>query len=480
MYSFHDFEVSHFVKLLKSGLINDHMGEILEQFQSFETEAQYEILKYLREMKIPVSLDAFSKALKISQEDARRILLESGRIVPLVLVKEGKGFLSEMLVIKGTSKNITNLPDVKRDLKTVSHFAQTNFAVFFKDKFVGKSFMLPLAVALVVDNLPPDLVFTGRIDKEGNVYDVGEIEKKREACKSYGKRLIEPLFVPNVKFIKDWLDRTVFDIPFYVTSNIQNPQSEFETFTVSIGIDLSELLKGLSTFYSIGLEDLYITTGSLSGEDDWVHSVEKFYHHLSTIRSKLSGREHIHFAMRGPASLGMALGMVYGSQNPLTLYHFQNNQFIKIPVENIRSLKERNVNSEFVKYTFEKGELDEIAVILSFAHHEAVADATNYITKILPERPSILVVEHERKGNLEPQEFIDVARSISSIIQDLRKEHSFKCFHFFLSCPVLLAFLVGMAFGYYSNGYIYNYQKGQEEIYIRAISLEKVRKIREN
>uniref|UniRef100_A0A7V3ZWQ1 SAVED domain-containing protein n=1 Tax=candidate division WOR-3 bacterium TaxID=2052148 RepID=A0A7V3ZWQ1_UNCW3 len=479
MFRFCEFEVSHFTKLLRAGKINDFIEDILEQFQELKPEAQYEVVKYLREKRVPVSLDVFAKALGIKQEDARKILMEGARVVPLALVSSGKGILSEMLVIKETSEVITNLRGIEESLKTVSNFTKAKFAVFFKDEFVGESFMLPLAISLVTKNIPDDIVFTGKIDEEGNVYDVGKIMEKQKACENAGKRLLYSLYIPTVNFAKEWLDRESFDIPFYVTTTTQFPEKEFEAFCEAARIDLQELTKGL-TFYSINLEDLFMVTGSLSEEEDWITNVERFYRRISEISHKLSSRECIHFGMRGPATLAMAMGMVYGCQKPLTLYHFQNGKYVEIPVPNVRYLKDRGHSYNMVKFSFEPGKIEEVAVILSFAHHEALADAKNYIVKNLKDKPAFLVIEHERKGNLEPLEFVDVAMAISGIIQDVKREHPFKCFHFFLSCPVPLAFLVGMAFGYYSNGYIYNYQKGQEEVYVKAVSLEKVRKIREN
>jgi hypothetical protein len=100
--------------------------------------------------------------------------------------------------------------------------------------------------------------------------------------------------------------------------------------------------------------------------------------------------------------------------------------------------------------------------MLSFAHHEMESDVKNYISQKV-ENPSYLLLRAKSSGNIVVEDMKEVATETASVIQNIRREHSFEDFHFFLSAPVPIAFMVGLSFGHYGEGYIYNYAGGTYE-----------------
>ncbi len=217
------FEKQHFLEFLKQGLFDEDINEVVRRFSFYEPLFQFELVKYLRERKPgALSLKVLSKALSCSQNDARHILNGEGRIFKIVLsgreTSETCGKVIRALVIPGTSKLITNNERIKKSLSVVKKFYGKPFAVFFEEEFSGKSFMLPLAISLCVKNIPEHLIFTGKIDARGNIFEVEEVDRKLSIAKKKGLKLISPSQVGNFSTIKAFLDKTEWNLPFYITS----------------------------------------------------------------------------------------------------------------------------------------------------------------------------------------------------------------------------------------------------------------------
>ncbi len=468
------FEREHFLEFLRQGLFDEDINEVVRKFPLYKPCLQFELVKYLRERKpCALSLKVLSRALSCSQKDARCILNGKGKIFKIVSDEK----IIKALVIPGTSKLITNNERIKRALSVVKKFYGSPFAVFFEEKFSGKSFMLPLAVALCVENLPDGLVFTGKIDFKGNIFEVDEVEKKVSIAEKEGLRLITPSQVGNVSTIKAFLDREKWNLPFYITSESCEEAEHFLCFVKEEAVSEEfNFLKGLEIFYDIPKKELCLLTGRLSKEKDWQGACRNFYQRVNWLKRRLYGKKIFHFGIRGPACLAMGLGVLWGSQEPFVIYHYQAGEYHPIEVLNPREIKERCKNFQFLKVDFEK-KGQELVVMLDFSHHELVADVKEFVREKL-ENPSFLLIKHKRSGNISPLEFKEVVKETASLIQEIRKEKAFETFHFFFSCPVAVAFMLGVAFGHYTRGFLYNYQK-ETQTYFEALSFEFLRRLRE-
>lgn len=482
MFRYEYFEPEHFLEFLKQGIFDEDINEVVKRFSLYEPLVQFELINYLRNKNLPnLSLKIFSQALGISQKDGRHILNANGKIFKLILSGDKKyritAKLTRALVIPGTSKIVTNNEHIKRYLSVVKKFTGKNFAVFFEEDFIGSSFMLPLAVSLYVENIPENLVFTGKIDAKGNIFEVEDINKKFAVVKKKGLKLITPSQVGHIDTIKAFLDRKSWNLPFYVTSESLQEIKVFLSFVPEekISKELS-FFKGLELFYNISEDNFCITTGQLKEKGEWEKVCINFYKNIQLLKIKLPGEKTFHFGIRGPASLAFPLGIVFGSQDPFIIYHYQGGKYYPVKVLNPREIKERVSSFKNIKYEFEKRN-EELVIMLDLAHHEIFADVKTYAESIL-NNPSYLVICHELAGNLPIDKFKEIVKESASLIQSLKRKYSFLSFHFFFSCPVAIAFMLGIAFGHYEKGWVYNYQQ-QEKKYLPVINFDILRKIRE-
>jgi len=475
VFRFSVIEDEHFIILLQSGKLDEYLDDVISQFWDLPPNLQYETIRYIKEKRIYPSVSAVSSAFGIGEEEGKSLLNNPYKEFLVPVVGEGGGKLVRALAVKDTKELITNQEHLKDSMRVISKFLKEGFALFFDTPFSGESYMLPAVLNLYVENLPKDLIFTGRIDEEGRVYEVNDIPKKRKLAQKENLRFVEPSHIESVQAVKEWFDSDRYDIPFYITKTTENYEGELKSFHSSVTIenvrrvlDLLEILSGISE------KELLMITGQLPPDQrKWEEIVREFYKRLKRIESALGSKEVIHLAINGPAALAFACGTIFGSQKPFVIYHWQDNVYHPIEVKKVRYLKERLRSYSRIEWKFEEGGKD-LVVILSMAHHDPETNAKEFIKGI---NPSYLVIRHKSSGNVPVDGMLETARECASLIQDIKAKKSFKDFHFFLSSPVVLSFMLGVAFGYYSPGYVYQHRG--ENIYLRVIDLHRISEIRE-
>ncbi len=453
------------VQFIKRGKLDDLMGDLLLSFWELGPEVQFEIVKRLRGTE-EVPFEVVKEVFDCSESDALKLVKGEGTEVRFPVVVEGRGYLRRALVVKGTSEIITNLPEKREELEELGG----GFAVFFDGKFTGKSYTLAVAVGLRCKEIPEDLAFTGIVDRKGNVYPPENIGEKERVCKENDLRLVHPLKLknPNVEYIETWLKKEVLDVPFYFTTSEETGDREFEMFLSFVDTDLS----ALEVFYGIDRELTLLKGTKLSG-DLWLKVCGEFYKRVSKLQYG-TPRRHIHIAGRMPSALAFGFGILFGSQTPFTFYHFQDGEYIPVKVERVRELKEVVREPKSIRYELVEGG-EELAVAVGVAHHTAKSSVLEFMKG---KEVDFLFVDHERRGNLSPEEMVNTAKETAGLIQLLREKKDFKRFHFFFSCPVPVAFMIGVAFGHYSPASIYNYEK-ERGSYEEVLRTEDLRDIRE-
>jgi len=479
VFKYESFEPSHFVAFLKQGLFDEEINRVLSRFNAYVPQVQYELIKYIKLKSLPhLSIKVLGEALEVSQEDARRLVLNPCKEFKVIVTENCRAKLVRGLVIPGISKVITNNDCIKRYLNTIYRWYGEGFAVFFDAHFRSCSFMLPLAVALCVKSIPEDVIFTGKIDERGNLLEIDDLEIKCKFAREINCRLITPLHFSNVAHIKSFLERQKWDIPFYITCGELKELDAFWEAT-----PLKQIYKGLrffealELFYNLKKEDFCIITGQLEEMKHWKQQCVRFCKKVCDIKNTIFGEKLFHFGINGPATLAFSLGILWGSQEPFYIYHYQSGKYHQISVSDPRELKERVKHRKLIEFEFYPGGRD-LAVFLQLAHHEILLDAKSYIEHKL-NSPSYLLISHITSENVGIFEFKEIVREIASLIQDIRREYTFNNFHFFFSCPVPIAFMLGVAFGHYADGVVYNYQK-QDHVYIPVMELKFLRKLRED
>jgi len=482
-FPFEEFDENHILTFLEQGLLDEHIEELLMRWNLFSPKVQFSLIDYIRErLKDSFSPRLLVKHLKIkSVEDADQIVKGKGKIFEVIVVDKDKADFAKGLVIPDTSKIITNLPELKNSLTIVKKLSNKNFAVFFDSYISGKSFMLPLACALTIENIPEDLRFTGALNTKGDILEVDYLKEKIEFAKAHGLRLITPLQVKQFNTVKAYLEKDKWDIPFYITSAGYEEFSNFlKAFIGEKTFEEFEILKGLELFYGLQEDTFYQLTGQLKTEEDWKKVCQDFYTRYYKIVTTLPGNKIFHIGMRGAVALSFALGVLYSHFYPFVFYHYQakegETKYHAIPIYEPRYLKERKSQYNYINTLFEHNG-EGLVILLNFGHHEAFADVKSYAFSHL-NNPSFLVLEAKEKGNVPIESFSGVAKECASAIQDIRSQYSMKTYHFFFSCPIPIAFMVGLAFGHYVDGWIYNFQK-EGSSYQPVLEFRFLRKIRE-
>lgn len=226
-------------------------------------------------------------------------------------------------------------------------------------------------------------------------------------------------------------------------------------------------------FHRITQEDLIIHIGQLEGQK-WQEVCTEFINRIRRLDSELSDRLRLNLVINGPTALAMALGILYSHTRPFTVFHYSNSEkrYHPIHVFNTRELKERVKEYTYTDAQLESSDGEDLAVIIRGAHHDPVRDVKAYLKKEGISANILVLSPNEKEGNIPPNQLKEIAKEYASRIQSAKAQKYYKNVHFFLSSPVAIAFMLGAAFGHYTNGFIYNYRNA---LYEKVLSLEYLR-----
>ncbi len=400
--------------------------------------------------------------------------------------------------------------EIEQGLKTIKTFLQNkkystqNFFVIFDKNFTGKSFLLSIVAGLLLpkENIK-DFAFTGVINEEGEVFQVGYIPAKSSAAKNKDLKLITPEEIDTIDELVYYLGDEPIDIPFILM--VSRPENESFQALDKLEKKIKEIkpyfsLEKLKKFFDIDLENLIlhykerlpiITEEQVIEENPWIQQVLYFETKLKNIYSKLKFKNRIlHLGMAVPASLSMALGIKLGTKKPIVIYHYQSDEYIPVidlsKKEKLRKIKyiKKNIYHHLQNIEFNISENSKnrknFAVSIWLASHSPYSDTEHYIESKNKDWGLIKIESKEFQGDIPmPGEFENIAQNywinyvseIYSTLNIIKNENKIDNFHFFLSVPVPIAFALGMAIGHFWNGFIYNYDQKLEERYYPVFSL---------
>ncbi|MDW8095023.1 MAG: SAVED domain-containing protein [Caldimicrobium sp.] len=487
MFRFEGMEEEHFLTFLKEGYLDEYMEEIVKRFNLFTPKIQFALINHLRAHKELVSLKNLAQVMGITQSDAELVLYGEAKYVKILLaLKElpqgdTKVSLSKAIAIPNTSKIITNLPHLKKKLSIISSWLNFPFAVFFEDYFTGDSFMLPLAISLAVEKIPENLLFTGKINKKGDILEVEYLKDKLGFARENGFRLVHPRNAKHLQILREFLEKRHWEVPLYITSESEKEcEFFFKSFTEKLNLLQNEFFPPLELLFGLSKSSFCLVTDQLKTFEDWQRTCIEFYQKVQKVKNTLLGEKVFHFGIRGASALAFSLGVLFGHLNPFVLYHYQviegKADYHPLQVMNPREIKEICKEYSLLKVQTE-GEGEDLIVLLNFSHHELLGDVKRFVGNT-GLAPTYLVLQTEHKGNIPLEAFLPLAKESASYMQQLRADRSFRSYHFFFSCPVPLAFMIGLAFGHYVDGWIYNYQK-EGSTYEAVLEFRFLRNLRE-
>lgn len=416
----------------------------------------------------------FSKAFGKDFKELKEILENETLVASFPLVKEDSGRIANVFVVHVNSENIPlTFPNTSQDiilnLKKIKKLINKNFFVAFDiDNFTGNSYNLAIASTFFVDKRVLDkFVFTGNIGSNGEVLKVNDLRTKKKLAMKSKKFFICHNNLQKLEDLKQ-LNQPDIEIPFIQLFG--KPKSELKRNFLS--------LKGFASFLNLTEKDCAIYTEKLieNSPQVWENFLKQAIKKLNRIYS-LPFDVTINY-LGSLSSFSFALGIVFGAKRKVKIYHFQDGNIFKIfdfCNNSLRRIKEKKRNIEFLEYNLKFKEFSgkpEISFSLFLASHNPHHDVENYVKKNL--KTSLIEISlKNNQGNIPVDNqklWIEIAKELFTIIDEIPGK--IEKYHFFMSMPVPLAFVLGMSIGDYKKNSIYNYDKFLSD-YIPVLDSEK-------
>lgn len=209
--------------------------------------------------------------------------------------------------------------------------------------------------------------------------------------------------------------------------------------------------------------------------DAWLNAISRIEKAFWRLAATIPGKKVYHFFINAPAALAMGIGALLGSRNRYVLYHYQGSggklYHPVLRVETTRELKTqinhyKSINVEGIEEV--KGE---VFVSLYLAGH----DPRGAVARLAEgKRASMVSVTGKFEGAIPIEnDWLNIAKEISSLMLDLSARKEVKRLHVFLSLPVVISFAVGSALGKFVPASVYNWFPS-ENSYCEVLRLEEL------
>lgn len=220
----------------------------------------------------------------------------------------------------------------------------------------------------------------------------------------------------------------------------------------------------------------------------WLQLARKFKHHVERMSRRLPGRRVFHVFINGPASLGLGLGASIGTRNEAIVHQWfpgvPDQQYQ--PVVNFHALAEASAKgmhfledpvTDECRYVAAEGkpaDATDLYVSVWVAHHDPRADVERAAASARTSGQSVATLHISRTTHetlKTDDDWIRCAREILTIFDSEVARLRPQRVHLFLSCPVALAFTIGMGLEHFMPVTVYNWWS-KEQSYHPVIPLD--------
>ncbi|MBO8161632.1 MAG: SAVED domain-containing protein [Thermosipho sp. (in: Bacteria)] len=433
----------------------------------------YEIMKKMHEKKektIPESLlkQFFENNEEIIFDFYRNDYVEAK--FPIVN-GSGRGKVVKVMVFE-TSDTFTNISDVENEIKKIEEIVGKKLGVIFDSNFSGNSFEMAVSIAALTKRIPSNLAFSGEVALDGTVKKNLEfLSFKEEISQQNNLKLITAFDVDNIFELKEFFEAKEYHIPILLVLKEFN-----DDYIEAAYMDLKEEVSRNFPMKFINLfERIYDTkrvyVRKEINKNEWGKILNELYR---VVYQVISNKGIPHIAIIGPAALAMGLGIAIGAQNPLVVYHKQGKYFPVIDLtDNVRKIKTIVKKYKHLKYSI-TGNGENCAFVVYLASHNLYDSVLDYIRTNNLNSKVVLIEPKAGGGSLPPVRWDEFVSEIMSITQNIHFETKCNKVYFFLSCPVPLALGIGMAYGDFSKGSIFHFDK-TTGTYIEVYKIEEIR-----
>ena len=200
--------------------------------------------------------------------------------------------------------------------------------------------------------------------------------------------------------------------------------------------------------------------------EEWRMDVQRFNLRVQRMSSKLGEQRVFHLFLQCPSALAMSLGAILGSHHRFVVYQYlpgaSGGPYVPVfetpgMAEPLRVRLGKEIEQPYRYITVEP--LDEVTpevyVSIFLARHspsgeldQAAREADSAVLHIHKSDPAALT---------EEDDWFLAAREVASVLFGLIGRAEVKRVHLALSCPVAVAFLIGVALGTHSSITVYNW-----------------------
>jgi hypothetical protein len=211
------------------------------------------------------------------------------------------------------------------------------------------------------------------------------------------------------------------------------------------------------TFSGLGVnrDDWCIShSGDLPADaEQWKREVQEFQHKLDLIKAKLKGPEIFHIFLKCRIALAFGLGAVVGTWSNVILHQEIPGEFKPViyldnktglPYHHaIHTIKNRvEPPYKFIQPTIPERLTTPTLVALHLASH----DPSPYV-KMEAENQNLscVIIDNKYNNTLTEEDWFQPAQEVASVLRKLREQTDE--LKIYASCPIALAFAIGMALG---------------------------------
>ncbi len=224
-------------------------------------------------------------------------------------------------------------------------------------------------------------------------------------------------------------------------------------------------------------------------QPEWEALVHSFENKVIKLSAKLKGRKVFHIFLNCPAALAIGLGSIIGTKYEVVLHHYQKGSgdnpyhpvidFYSLSSLNqvgVHILKSRvNAPNQFIRVEEPQTLSSIVLVSLFLAGHDLKGD----VEKISNERQiPALHIRSTMEGTIPLNaDWLRASREVTTYLLNLASNKEIKTIELYLSCPIILAFAIGMAFGTQTPIVVHNWFPVSKE-YKPVLELNKLRQSR--
>ncbi len=452
---------------------------------SFKTKA----LLFLRKHKNQIDIQLFANSINKTKQTAKELLHNKLVKTYFPVVGENESRLAVLYLIKiDTEESFSFKNGIENILLLSKQITEQSFFVTFDCDFVGSSFMLSLAAAILTKNsqASKNFSFSGIFDASGNILTSDYKKKKEQISKEHSKLFIDETVVKNLDELDYIINSEKIDIPFSVAikskTAAQTPkldaQKNLELIKNEIESNYNIRFKTIKKLYNLQDEDfLFYTKQSYLPDDDWKIYLTKAYEKIQNLKSKIDNKICVfHFSLFASATFSFGLGALFGCKEPFVVYHYNAGKYhcvLNFRDKDPRILKQIPKNTKHIKCIHDIQTSDVLALVFYVASHNPKGDIEKYLEDTYKDFDIVHCVSKDRQGKIPLKDWSIYVREMYKHY-NYTKDKKIKKRLFFFSCPVPLAFGFGVDVETFENADVFNLKQTQNS-YTKVFNLRKLK-----